>query len=166
MRIFRHVNIFLVATFFLFFFTNTFGQRGSFSISVDKDTMYQDEVVKVEVLIENVDGKYSAPDLSDFQIVGGPNTSSNYTIINGEVSQKRTYTYLLLPSGAGKLTIGAAKLQTQDNNMETEPIQIIVLQGSGVSSKSGKLTYKSDEIIGKDTSTQKTTANKRVLKKI
>ncbi len=157
-----------ILTFILIYFL--FGlsaQKGNFSISVDKDTMYQDEVVKLEIVIENIQGTYTHPDLGAFKIAGGPNTSSSFSMINGEVNQKKSYTYLLLPETTGKLTIGAAILKTDNGVIKTEPLDIFVMEGSGRSEKSSshRRIYESDQIRDRDT-TEKANTKKRVLKKI
>jgi hypothetical protein len=152
---------------FIYLLFGLSAQKGNFSISVDKDTMYQDEVVKLEIVLENIQGTYTHPDLGVFRIAGGPNTSSSFSMINGEVNQKKSYTYLLLPEATGRLTIGAASLKTNDGVIQTEPVDIFVMEGSGRSknSSSHKRIYESDQIKDRDT-THKANNKKRVFKKI
>ncbi|MBK7634338.1 MAG: BatD family protein [Saprospiraceae bacterium] len=160
-----HIKPYLTVILFFCFFDLT-AQKGSLSIVVDKDTMYENEVVKVELLLENTQGSYSPPTFEGFRIVGGPNTSSSFTMINGVVSQKKSYTYLLLPEWTGDITIGTASLQTETEEIKTAPVKIFVLKGSGRSEKSSfNKRFKSDQLPESDT-TGKSNTKKRVLKKI
>ena len=77
--------------FLVFTISSLLAQKGSFSVTVDKDTIFQDEVIQIEFLLDNLEGKFVAPDFKSFNIASGPNTSSSFTIINGEVSQKKSY---------------------------------------------------------------------------
>ncbi len=160
-----HIKPYLAVIFFFYLFDLT-TQKGSLSIVVDKDTMFQDEVVKVELLIENTQGRYTPPTFEGFRIIGGPNTSSSFTMINGVVSQKKSYTYMLLPELTGDITIGTASLQTETEEIKTVPVKIFVLEGSGRSEKSSfNKRFKSEQLPESDT-TGKTNTKKRVLKKI
>lgn len=150
----------------IFLFFDLQAQKGNLSIAVDKDTMYQNEMLKVEIYIENLDGKFISPPFDAFRVGGGPNTSSRTTMINGEFTQIRSYTYFLLPEKTGALVIEPAIIQDGDNILKTDPVTIMVLDGEGDSNnaQSQKRVFtKEQEIpktIGKDN------AKKRVLKKI
>jgi hypothetical protein len=62
-----HIKPYLAVILFFCFFDLT-AQKGSLSIVVDKDTMFEDEVVKVELLLENTQGSYSPPTFEGFRI--------------------------------------------------------------------------------------------------
>jgi hypothetical protein len=68
--------------------------------------MYQDEVVKLEIVLENIQGTYTHPEhlkvLSELQLED-PTHHQVFTMINGEVNQKKSYTYLLLPEADRKI---------------------------------------------------------------
>jgi len=143
-------------------------QKGSLSVKVDKDTIYQDEVVKVEFLLDNLAGNFIAPDFSGFRIVSGPNTSSSYSMINGHVSQKKSFSYVLVPQSAGDLLIGRAVLESEDGNLVTDPVELYVFETDKLTTpnKSRQRVFRYDsEGTTKDT-TEKATSKKRVLKKI
>ena len=150
------------------FLTIVSGQKGSLSVKVDKDTLYQDEVIKVEFLLDNISGNFIAPDFNGFRMVSGPNTSSSFSMINGVVSQKKSYSYVLMPEATGDLQIGEAIVSTDDDKLITDPVTVYVLSTDklSLSSKSRQRIYKYDTPgMTKDTST-KAPIKKRVLKKI
>ena len=122
--------------FIVFSISALFSQNQSFTVSVDKDTIFQDEVINIQFLLENMPGKFVAPDFESFDIVSGPNTSSNVTIINGELSQKKSYSYILLPATPGSLVIGQARVDTEKGELLSDPINIFVLKGSDMPPRS------------------------------
>lgn len=141
-----------------------FGQQGSLSVKVNKDTIAKDEVVTVEFLLDNLTGNFQAPDFRGFQVVSGPNTSSSFSMMNGEVSQKKSYSYALVPMDEGNLLIGPAIVENNGNVISTEDIEIYV-SDKYRSNKSGKkdrtFIYESE-----NDSPPKTPKKKRPLKKI
>jgi BatD DUF11 like domain len=143
-------------------------QKGSLSVKVDKDTLYQDEVVNVEFLLDNLSGNFTAPDFNGFRIVSGPNTSSSFSMINGAVSQKKSYSYVLMPQATGDQQIGEAVVSTDEDKLITDLVSVYVLSTDKLSpsSKSRQRVYKYDTPgMTKDT-TIKAPNKKRVLKKI
>jgi hypothetical protein len=53
------------------------------------------------------------PPLVNLDVVGGPMQSSQYSIVNGRMSQSRSYTYVLQPRAAGKAEVGAVRVGDQ-----------------------------------------------------
>ena len=160
------------STFFiwisLFISQVPFSQKGSLSVKVDKDTIYQDEVVKVEFLLDNLAGNFLAPDFSGFRIVSGPNTSSSYSMINGHVSQKKSFSYVLVPQSAGDLLIGRAVVESEDGNLVNDPVELHVLETEKLTTpnKSRQRVFRYDSDGTTKDTTDKATSKKRVLKKI
>lgn len=105
-------------------------QDGKFSISIDKDSITMGMVLELVVTIENLEGNFEPPALSDFDIVGGPNQSTMMSIINGKVQRKTTYTYLLKPLQTGDLSIGAAYLRSTKETFSTPSLKIHVKESS------------------------------------
>jgi hypothetical protein len=70
------------------------------------------------------------PPVDNLRLVGGPSTSTQVSIVNGSISQSRSYTYLLQPLQIGQAQIGAARLLFSDGQRTTAPISIQVVQGS------------------------------------
>ncbi len=153
---------------FLLFSQVTFSQKGSLSVKVDKDTVYQDEVIKVEFLLDNLSGNFIAPDFDGFRIVSGPNTSSSFSMINGVVSQKKSYSFMLVPQAAGDQQIGEAVVISDEAKLITDPVTVFVLPTDKLSpsSKSRQRIYKYDTLGMLQDTTTKAPVKKRVLKKI
>ncbi len=90
----------------------------------------------IEIAGESLD-QVPPPDLSqidDFQILGGPSSSTRFQWINGRTSSSKTYTYLLRPRHAGGLTIPSLGVLVHGQTLRTRPIEIEVLRAGGLRS--------------------------------
>jgi hypothetical protein len=103
-------------------------QAPRFTVSVSSDSVLLGNYFEVKFTVENGRAAgFEAPDFRDFNVIGGPNTSTSMSIINGEVSQSASFTYYLEPMDIGVFTIKPAYLNTGENTLETPPIDIIVV---------------------------------------
>ena len=148
----------------LLFFGIASAQKGSLSMSVDKDTLYAGDVIKVEFILDNLTGNFNAPDFKGWSIVGGPATSSSFTMINGEVSQKKTYTYILMPESVGNQEIGQGMVQNENDVITTDPVIIYVSKEDlhKVAPPQGSKTYRYKQ----ENNIKKPVTQKRLMKRI
>lgn len=99
-----------------------------FTASLEKDSIGAEELITVTFTIENVSPNgFQAPDFSAFEKVLGPNISTEFSMINGNFSQKATYTYRLIPKDRGVFKIPAASLTIEDDILQTEALKVTVL---------------------------------------
>ena len=102
-------------------------QDAQFSVSISTDSLLMDNPLEVTFTLKNTDGKrFEAPQFEGFQIVGGPNQSSSFQMVNGDVSQEISYSYYLQPVDIGTHYIPPASIETKDGFLETQPIEIMV----------------------------------------
>jgi uncharacterized protein (DUF58 family) len=121
----KHLSfIFFLGTFI---FSNIAAQDATFKIEVSADTLLVGNYFELKYTVENTDGAFESPDLSSFDVIGGPNTSSSFSMINGSVTQSSSYSYYLRPPDIGVYTIPPAFLTTSKDTMATMPIDIIVV---------------------------------------
>ena len=86
--------------------------------------------------LQNSKGKnLQLPSINDFTIVGGPSTSSNTTIMNGNVSQSETYTYVLRPKKQGSFKIGKASINAGGTILYSNEVTITVTPPSAQKQK-------------------------------
>ena len=90
----------------------------------------------------NAEGKgFRGPNISDFQVLSGPNTStsSSVQIINGQVSRKVDYifSYILRASKDGTYQIPPATISVDGKSYSSNAIKIIV-SGSGSTGSQGE----------------------------
>jgi len=99
-----------------------------FTIELSTDSILMGNYFQVTFTLENAKGDDFAPPTFDgFNIVSGPNTSSSMSIVNGQVSQKVSYTYYLEPRDIGNYFIEPASISTDDSILETQPLEVLVV---------------------------------------
>ncbi len=76
-------------------------------------------------------------DLLNLDLIGGPSTSTQTSIINGKMSSSKSFTYYFRAKAPGKATIGPVQVNYKRRNYTTSPIQILVL-ASGQRASSGQ----------------------------
>jgi len=124
----RIVNKILLTSSLLWIGLGICAQSPKFTVSVSSDTILLGNYFELKYTIENAPPSgFEAPDLYQFRVISGPNTSSSVSIINGEVSQSASYTYYLEPEEIGVYTIKPAYLTSGDIALETPPIDLIVV---------------------------------------
>ncbi len=100
------------------------------------------------------DGKdFRSPNFTNFEIVGGPfsSTSSSVQIINGSVSKTNTQTYSfhLRAIKEGKFTIPQASITVDKKRITSEPCEInVVASSNGSTTYSGSSTNNSTTQVG------------------
>jgi len=131
-------NLILTCFLSLGVFAIVSGQDAQFSIAVSNDSILLGNHFEVTFTMENTNGRnFQTPDFKGFQIVGGPSQSSQMSIINGEMTQKKSWTYYLEPSDIGNYYIEPASIETDDGILETAPIEVLVVPNpDGVIQKS------------------------------
>ncbi len=98
-----------------------------FKQELSYDTVYMGNALQIKYSIQNANGDFQAPDFDGFVIVSGPNVSSQFSMINGAVTQSASYSYFLQPQTTGLYTLAPAVLANGDNQWSTEAIDITVL---------------------------------------
>lgn len=67
------------------------------------------------------------PPFDDFQIIGGPNQSTSFQIINGQMSREASFTLSLRALKEGKYSIQPSKIETDDGKkIETNVVNITI----------------------------------------
>ena len=100
-----------------------------FSIEVSNTEILLGNYIEVKFTLKNAKGqKFEAPNFKDFDIVGGPNQSSSFSMMNGETTQSISYTYYLQPKASGNFYLEPAFIEADGVTLETQPIEIMVLE--------------------------------------
>lgn len=99
-----------------------------FSVNVSKSEVLLGNYIEVTFTLKNASGKnFEAPKFADFDLVSGPNQSSSFSMMNGVTTQSLAYTYFLKPKEVGNFYIPPAFIQVDETTLETQPIEIMVL---------------------------------------
>jgi len=117
----------LLLFFNLCLFFNCQAQDTIFETTLSIDSLLMDNTITITFSLKNATGSaFEAPDFEGFQIVGGPNQSSSYSMMNGTVSQELSFSYILLPEDIGNYFIQPAYIEVDGKTLETAPLEIIV----------------------------------------
>jgi hypothetical protein len=97
-----------------------------FEAKVSKNTLGLNERLRIDFTM-NADGdNFSPPSFEGFRIVGGPSQQVSQSWINGRSSFNKSYSYFLLPTQKGTLTIRQATVEINGQIYKTNPIKINV----------------------------------------
>ena len=86
------------------------------------------EYFQVEFVIENAKDidKFTPPGFSGFRVMQEPTQSSGMSIVNGNVSQYQSLTFLLQPEKTGKFTVEGASAMIDGKKMRSNSITVTV----------------------------------------
>ena len=92
------------------------------------------------------------PELDEFYIISGPNSSTNIQYINGKMSSSKTYSYYLQPQKLGKINLPQVKLEYNGKIYTSNSIQIEVIKGAKAKSQNQKqqqtTSRKDEDLLG------------------
>lgn len=122
---------FIYILFILILVLQAVGQDVSFTASAPK-VVTVGEQFQLKFVVNAKGTGLKLPDLSNFKIIAGPNTSSGSSIqiINGQMSQSVTYTYTCMMQAAkeGGFTIGEATVTVKGKQYKSNVLSIEVVK--------------------------------------
>lgn len=94
-------------------------------------TVVEGEQFRLSYVLNKEGRDIRLPDLSDFDLLFGPSTSTSYSqrTVNGKTTSESsvTYTYILVAKKTGSFTIPAASITVDGSNYQSNTLQINVL---------------------------------------
>ncbi|WP_348799287.1 BatD family protein [Flavobacterium adhaerens] len=97
-----------------------------FEARVSKTTLGLNERLRIDFVM-NIDGdNFVQPNFEGFRIIAGPSQQVSQSWINGKTSFEKSYSYFLLPTQKGTLTIKQAVIEFNGQIYKTQPIKINV----------------------------------------
>ncbi len=97
------------------------------------DTIGLQEQFQLTITISGTDsGEAELPRVRfpDFQVVSGPNVSTQFEWINGRSSSSKSVSYVLIPRKEGTFTIEPVAVTVRGKTVSTEPVRIRVVTGA------------------------------------
>lgn len=107
--------------------------------SVNANRIGVQDVLQLTVSIEGGNGEPQLPDIDGFR-VRGRSTSSQVSIVGGQMTSTNAYIYQLLPEKEGRVTIGPIVVNVSGREHRTDPITVDVVAGSVVPRGGGRGT--------------------------
>jgi hypothetical protein len=92
-----------------------------------------DESVRATLVLEGSLASIDSVDLplTNLETSGPPSTSSQFTIVNGSMNRKKTFSWWVSPVREGKASVGPLKLETKDGGLVLVPaVEVSVLPPS------------------------------------
>ncbi len=113
----------------LCFSLDMWAQSKGFYQDIDRNPVEVGEIFQLTITLENIDASaVSMGDVEPFKIVGGPSTSSSYTIINGKSSGSKSYQYILQATQKGNFTLSSATARLGSKILKSNTISIKVVE--------------------------------------
>ncbi len=76
--------------------------------------------------MQNIEEKFSLPDLSDFDVISGPSIATSMSIINGVKSQKASYTLYIQFENEGNFSIPGFEINEGEKRIIVPDIMVKV----------------------------------------
>ncbi|MBF8151252.1 protein BatD [Winogradskyella sp. F6397] len=125
-----------ISILFLILATSIATAQVKFEAKVSKKKLGINERLRIDFEMNQDGDNFVPPSFSDFDVVGGPNTSVSHQYVNGKRSFKKTYSYFLAPKKRGNFTIKQATIEIEGDTYKTFPITVNVT--AAVSKPNGK----------------------------
>ena len=122
----------------LFFASAAYAATTAITATVDKNEASLDDYIVLKVAVEGTRAEPSMPDLSAFKFQSR-GTSSQMTIINGSMSSKLEYTYILYPQKPGTFIIGPFTLDDGGKKVQSAPLTITISQSEPQQKDTGEV---------------------------
>jgi len=106
----------------------------SLTARVDPTTAYKGDQVEYTLELQGTNRAQNTqfPAFQGFRILSGPNQSSNFQIINGQMSSSITYTWRLMPLQTGTLSIPPAWVVVGKKTITSNSVTIEVVSSTDV----------------------------------
>jgi hypothetical protein len=111
---------------YIFIFSFTALAQVQFEAKVSKTSLGLNERLRIDFVM-NADGdNFIPPDFEGFRVVNGPMQQVSQSWINGKVTFNKSYSYFLLPTRKGTITISQSSIEINGQEYKTSPIKINV----------------------------------------
>jgi BatD DUF11 like domain len=89
------------------------------------------DLIELNVIVEGqLVEEVAVPPLTNVKVVSGPSVSTQVSIVNGQMSQSRTWTWVLKPGTVGKAEVGPARARFAGGEQTAPAIPIEIVAGS------------------------------------
>ena len=97
-----------------------------FEAKVSKQTLGLNERLRVDFSMNDDGDNFTPPSFEGFKVIAGPSQQVSQSWVNGKSSFNKTYSYFLLPTQKGAITIRQASIEINGQIYKTSPIKITV----------------------------------------
>ncbi|UAY52992.1 BatD family protein [Ferruginibacter albus] len=128
-------KIFFIALLLLAY--SSINAQAKFTATIKPATISTDQTAELTFTVENVQqvAELQTPELKDFIVVSGPNQQSSMQMINGDIKQSLTLSYIIQPKSTGTFEIGQASAKLNDKVVKSNKLILKVTKGSAPDNK-------------------------------
>lgn len=127
-KMYRVNNIFShhVIVMFALILGSSLWAQVQFDAKVSKTKLALNERLRIDFVM-NADGdNFRQPTFDGFQVIYGPSQQVSQSWVNGKSSFNKIYSYVLLPTREGKISIKQASIEIEGTVYKTSPIEITI----------------------------------------
>ena len=106
------------------------GQELKFTATASPAKAAVGEQIKIVYSLNAMGSSFKVPDLSNFEVLMGPQQMFGSQNYNGKVSQSLSYTFIISGKKTGKFTIPPAAIKVGNGRMESNALQIEIVKGA------------------------------------
>jgi hypothetical protein len=106
------------------------GQAQKVTVQVSANRVQVGTPFQVQWSINSMPSTYTPPDFKNFDIYSGPNPMQSTQIVNGNMSQSFSVSYLIAAKKEGKITIGPMVIVVNGQSFQSNPLTIEAVKGS------------------------------------
>lgn len=110
------------------------------SASVNQNKVYKNQPIVLTLTVSGVDidhyKEINLPDVSAMFSIQSTSQSSSLSSINGVVSRKKQFRYVLMPKKSGVFIIDPVTIQSKSDTFSTQPIRVVVREETTPSTQS------------------------------
>lgn len=131
-------NIFKLFTstlIFIFLSLNTYAQE--FTATISSPAVSVGDQLQITYSLNTTGRNFRPPTFIDFNVLMGPNQSTQMQIINGSVSQITSFTYVLQAVKEGTFKIGPAEIIAGNSKVQSNPVTVIVSKSQNKQQQAG-----------------------------
>ena len=119
-----------ILTILLFWAGVVTAQSVKFVASVNSSTVAVGEQFQVDFSLNSNGENFMPPSFRGFQVLSGPNVATSMESINGKTTVTNSFSYILMATAEGELSIGSATIMVGGYKTSTNPIRIKVTKGT------------------------------------
>ena len=99
-----------------------------FEAKVSKTSLALNEKLRIDFSINGDGDNFEPPSFEGFRVYAGPYQSVNIDYINGRGSYNKSYSFFLIPTKRGKITIKPATIDVNGKIYNTNPVTVTVTE--------------------------------------
>ncbi len=153
-----------LAIFSIIFLVPSFSQTKNKNLTVELDPQNPrvGEPFQLTFRLENMDGEWLGnPNFGDLQKLSGPNPEFFTQIINGKMTKRISWSFMLRAGREGNFQVGAARIRAEKQVLATDVFNISVKQAAPAPKTNGN--RQEDIFIATELSTEKAVVGQQIV---